>query len=261
MPTLGRRSPSRILVRVLREVFSKGFFPELARSDFYFAGESYAGVLVPTLIELLLDRRTKANSRSAPWSVKGFALGNDCPGNKVFTCTPYSGWIGTQVALDFRFRHGMISEPLYARVNEACQGQWGTYSAPSQECQTLLEDPVRPVLEEAGDTYEMGGGYYLYDTCGPDLLALDAETHRPRAVRPEEYTVAHLKSASLSIADQSNWYPNSGSYACGQSESIPSGSTLKRSARLFMSALNLRLGASSVLARLCQDMGTQQRLC
>ena len=28
--------------------------------------------------------------------------------------------------------------------------------------------------------------------------------------------MAHLKSASLSTADQSNWYPNSGSYACGQ---------------------------------------------
>ena len=45
---------------------------------------------------------------------------------------------------------------LYARVNEACQGQWGTYSAPSQECQALLEDPVRPCLKEAGDTYENG---------------------------------------------------------------------------------------------------------
>ena len=45
----------------------------------------------------------------APWSLAGFALGNDCPGNRVYTCTPYSGWAGTQVAVDFYFGHGMIS--------------------------------------------------------------------------------------------------------------------------------------------------------
>ena len=98
-------------------------YPELAGNDFYFSGESYAGVLVPTLTAQLLSKRTDANKAIAPWSVKGFALGNDCPGNRVFTCTPYSGWIGTQVALDFRFRHGMISEALYAEINTACEGQ------------------------------------------------------------------------------------------------------------------------------------------
>jgi serine carboxypeptidase-like clade 1 len=222
--------------------FSEGFYPELAHNDLFFAGESYAGVLVPTLTELLLARRTADNEHTAPWSVKGFALGNDCPGNQVFTCTPYSGWAGTQVALDFRFRHGMISEPLYAKINAACQGQWGTLGAPTSEaCRTLLEDPVRPCLAEAGDTYEMGGGYYLYDTCDPDLLALDPKTHRPRAVQPEEYTVAHLLASkkkkemkmmgkletmeevpasasaySSPLPAEGAWYPNSGTYACGQ---------------------------------------------
>jgi hypothetical protein len=64
----------------------------------------------------------------------------------VYTCTPYSGWIGTQVAVDFRYQHGMISEDLYAQINQVCAGQWGTYEAPSAECATLLEDPVRPYV-------------------------------------------------------------------------------------------------------------------
>ena len=34
-------------------------------------------------------------------------------------------------------------------------------------------------LSHAGDTYDMGGGYYLYDTCGNDLLALDPRTNFP----------------------------------------------------------------------------------
>lgn len=135
-------------------------YPELKENPFLLSGESYAGVLVPTLVQNLLARRTKDNVKTAPWSVSGFALGNDCPGNRVYTCTPYSGWIGTQVALDFRFRHGMISEDLYAEINDACAGEWGTFEAPrSETCRTLLEDPIHPVMSEAGNTYEMGNGY------------------------------------------------------------------------------------------------------
>ena len=33
---------------------------------------------------------------------------------------------------------------------------------------------------QAGDTNSMGGGYFLYDTCGDDLLALGPDGH-PRA--------------------------------------------------------------------------------
>jgi hypothetical protein len=121
----------------------------------------------------------------------------------------------------------MISEPLFSRINAACQGQWETLGPPVGECRTLLEDPARPCLTEAGDTYKMGGGYYLYDTCDPDLLALDAETHRPRILQPEEYTVESLKerkaqdvqilaAGSPPLPEDQQWYANSGSYACGQ---------------------------------------------
>ena len=34
-------------------------------------------------------------------------------------------------------------------------------------------------MSHAGDTYDMGGGYYLYDTCGNDLLALGADDNQP----------------------------------------------------------------------------------
>eukprot|EP00947_MAST-08B_sp_MAST-8B-sp1_P003735 g3735.t1 len=224
-------------------------YPELAKNPFFFSGESYAGVLVPTVVSRLVGNRSWSSGSSnndantAPWSVGGFALGNDCPGNRVFTCTPYSGWIGTQVALDFRFRHGMISEALYAEINAACAGEWGTYDAPkSAKCAKLLEDPVRPVLNEAGDTYEMGGGYFLYDTCpGDDLVtAVDPETHRPRRVAAHEYTVAHLlerreqrrekerKRRQLgqnqqqqefevgAVDPQGEFSNDAGTYACGQ---------------------------------------------
>ena len=70
--------------RFFVKFFSEKYFPELKNNDFWFSGESYAGVLVPTLSERLLAARTPSNADIAPYSVRGFALGNDCPGNRVY---------------------------------------------------------------------------------------------------------------------------------------------------------------------------------
>ena len=61
----------------------------------------------------------------------------------MHTCTPYSGWIGTKVAVDFRYDHAMISDELYARINKECEGKWGSYESPGGECARLLGDPTR----------------------------------------------------------------------------------------------------------------------
>eukprot|EP00037_Helgoeca_nana_P014868 m.139059 g.139059 ORF g.139059 m.139059 type:complete len:506 (-) comp22749_c0_seq2:1537-3054(-) len=193
-------------------------YPELAKNDFYFSGESYAGVLVPTVSLQILKHKTDANKGTAPWNLKGFALGNDCPGNQIYTCTPYSGWRGTKVALDFRFGHGMISEKLYAKITAACKDWWlGEEPFPStngpskegppegSECRNLLEDPVRPCLSEAGDTYSMGGGYFLYDTCSADLLALGNQS---KVMDTRQPTASQIAASEYAI--------DSGEYACGQ---------------------------------------------
>jgi len=191
-------------------------YPELAANDFYFSGESYAGVLVPTVSLQILKHTTPSNKRMAPWNLKGFALGNDCPGNQVYTCTPYSGWRGVKVALDFRFGHGMIPEDLYAKIYRSCSSWWGDepfpanpnmFDAPPEPCRTLLEDPVRPCMSVAGDTYDMGGGYFLYDTCTEDMLALSKEDHKPH---PERF---ELEAAPPTSSEYSN---TAGEYACGQ---------------------------------------------
>ena len=182
-------------------------FPELNSNDFYIAGESYAGVLVPTVALQFLKHRTPSNKNTAPWSLKGFALGNDCPGSRVFTCTPYSGWIGTQTSVDFLYGHGMIKEETYNKINAACDGHWGTYEAPPEPCKTLLEDPTRPVMSEAGDTYNMGGGYYLYDNCMPDLMALNGKGSSEAPSREGALTRKALRDP---------YNLNSGEYACGQ---------------------------------------------
>ncbi len=198
------------------EKFFSDAYPELASNDFFATGESYAGVLVPTLALRILEARGKgADVSQAPYNLAGFALGNDCPGNRVFTCTPYSGWLGTKVSVDFLFRHGMLSEDYYMKIQELCKDFFpGTYEPPqSDACREILEDPIRPCKSIAGDTYQMGGGYFLYDTCNRDLMALE-EDGVPLA-RRKTYAIGELQNAA-DPSSTSDWYPNAGQYACGQ---------------------------------------------
>lgn len=212
------------------EKFFIEYYPELKSNEFIMSGESYAGVLVPTLAEQILNHRTAENANFAPWNLKGFALGNACPGNRVFTCTPYSGWLGVQVAVDFRYYHGMISETTYKRINNACKDDWNQYDEPkSKECKHLLEDPISPVMSEAGNTNDMGGGYFLYDTCKKnlgiyhkksiDLSILQTEVSRELVSANNSNVKSHiiLKQKQNPTLFKKNHFPNnSGEYACGQ---------------------------------------------
>jgi len=115
-------SQADLHLAILDEFFGKMYL-ELRKNRYVISGESYAGVLVPTLAERILKRRSghgdiAPDSLVAPDSLEGFALGNDCPGNKVFTCTPYSGWAGTKISLDFLHGHGMIPDDVKARVDK-----------------------------------------------------------------------------------------------------------------------------------------------
>lgn len=109
----------------------------------------------------------------------------------------------------------MIPEDLYASILTACDGEWETYAGPkSKRCRELLEDPIRPVKSVAGDTYTMGAGYFLYDTCANDL-GINQTTHR----RNEHFSEPRTKSKETSThtsraAGPPN--PNSGEYYCGQ---------------------------------------------
>lgn len=56
-------------------------YPELAGNDFYFSGESYAGVLVPTVALQILNHTTPANKvlpPSLPPSARDVVFPNPC---------------------------------------------------------------------------------------------------------------------------------------------------------------------------------------
>jgi hypothetical protein len=180
-------------------------YPELATRPFFMSGESYAGVLVPTLALKLLAARNQTNAHRAPWSLTGFALGNDCPGNHVFTCTPYSGWHGTQVSLDFLAGHGMLPEAKKREIDVACADWYvtappGPEDEPPAQCKALLEDAVRPAKSIAGDTYDSASAPPSPSLSASRPLSTSPSLQRPPALLALADASRHAPPARFAVA-------------------------------------------------------------
>lgn len=76
-------------------------------------------------------------------------------------------------------------------------------------------------MSEAGDTYDMGGGYFLYDTCSSDL-GINKSTHQLESLHQAKPQITHLENHKMDHEQrqlsgmQFNAIPNSGEYYCGQ---------------------------------------------
>lgn len=100
------------------------------------------GILRPVIY---LRPRTDTGFQEHGVNIAGFMIGNGCPGWDVVTCTPYScgggpgkapvspgdppvtpgicSGGGTEVAVDFRYGHGLASQPTYANYVANCADQ------------------------------------------------------------------------------------------------------------------------------------------
>ena len=126
-------------------------YPEYASNDFYLAGESYAGVYIPTLVLQIMQG---APACTASINLKGLAIGNGCTGADVGPCSPGRG-VNTFNQLS---AHGMLSQRTQRLVNEACADSL-SFTQPSEACvQALLA-----ASHEAGAF----NNYDVQDTCGP----------------------------------------------------------------------------------------------
>lgn len=110
------------------KAFFKGF-PELATNDFFIAGESYAGVYVPTLAARVLKGNAAGESNI---KLTGIAVGNGCTGTEVGVCSA----AGTKIDVDFFHARGLYSDATYNSIQSTCKD----LSNPGSACQTLLND-------------------------------------------------------------------------------------------------------------------------
>jgi len=110
-------------------VFFEDKFPELAKNDFYIAGESYAGVYVPTLA-LRIHKGNAVAPADQKINLKGIAVGNGCTGTEVGTCSPQ----GTSISVEFLHDRALYSDATYTAIQTTCKD----LANPSAACQALL---------------------------------------------------------------------------------------------------------------------------
>ncbi len=157
------------------QAFFKGF-PEFAENEFFITGESYAGIYIPTLAELILT------DTASTINLQGVAVGNGCWGSTVGLCS--FGPDMQRIWQMFLFGHSAISSRSYRAIVKACgdpaggEGAWsncsgqgpacsgpyasmlrGSDSYRSYACQVALNNVQ---VDEGQGNYEI---YNYYDTC------------------------------------------------------------------------------------------------
>lgn len=100
-------------------------YPEFLSNPFYVAGESYAGVYVPTLTSEIL-KGIKAGAKPTI-NLKGYMVGNGVTDRN---------FDGGSALLPFAHGMGLISDDIYQEAESACKGN---YDEPSIVCSTTLE--------------------------------------------------------------------------------------------------------------------------
>lgn len=101
-------------------------FPQFKNNDFYVAGESYAGIYVPTLAQQIVE----GNNVPATYiNLKGILVGNGVT----------DAAFDTNAFLPFVYGHSFISDGLYDDIYTACGGL-DIYNATGALCNELLQN-------------------------------------------------------------------------------------------------------------------------
>jgi hypothetical protein len=123
--------------------------PRLKSLDWYFTGESYAGVYIPTLVRELLTYGPK------DLKIRGMALGNACMGTDVLCFAPGDYWWKAV----FLRGHAQISDASFSKFDKAC-GESLRRGQASEACVKMSADLDR----QAGWFYE----YDVFSECWYD---------------------------------------------------------------------------------------------
>lgn len=101
-------------------------FPEFIANGLYLAGESYAGIYVPMLAQMILNEKADSSSSAAPVVLspgfRGIVVGNGVTDNT------FDNNFATSTGL-FAVDHGLILTEEFQKVVTACQGDGSTNEA------------------------------------------------------------------------------------------------------------------------------------
>jgi carboxypeptidase C (cathepsin A) len=123
-------------------------YQDYAKHDLFIIGESYAGLLIPFLVDQIVKHPTETPAKQ----LKSFAVGNGCPGTsgsttkKTGTCNGPYGNYDTQHVFELAWGHSGLSRKLHDEIVTACKFpcKAPTWSEDcktfSPECEKLLSD-------------------------------------------------------------------------------------------------------------------------
>jgi len=132
-------------------------FPQYKDNHFFIAGESYAGMYVPTLALQVIEHNKEIeagrDAAGTKINIQGILVGNGVTGG---------GSIPDDVSLsndvELYFGHALFNKTLHTSIVSAC----GDYKSISQACERLLD--------EMHDTI---GNINVYNIYGPCVMAMD----------------------------------------------------------------------------------------
>ena len=126
-------------------------YPEYAANAFWIAGESYAGVYVPSLAYAIINHNSNSSSlsSSSQINIKGIMVGNGCIGAEAGHCgNDPTGLNDYHDVLQWK-GHGLISEPAYDAIMAAC-----TWANEDAACNDALQAAANAI-----------GDIDVYDLC------------------------------------------------------------------------------------------------
>lgn len=140
-------------------------YDELKDRKFYITGESYAGIYIPYLVNLLVEKPI------AGVNLQGFAIGNP------FTDSKIDGG----AYMDYYYSHGLISLENYREMQKQCGNDIGCVNIDGQcsdACQAVLEEGILAVQEDQFNPYFIYGDKCLLPA--DQASTLRKKTHKAR---------------------------------------------------------------------------------
>ncbi|CAL5097860.1 unnamed protein product [Urochloa decumbens] len=139
-------------------------YPEFLNNPFYIAGESYAGIYIPTLSHELV--KGIHDGVKPTINFKGYMVGNG-------VCdTKFDG----NALVPFAHGMGLISDDMYKETSAECQGNYWNYSASSDKCGTALSKVNQAIAE-----------LNIYDILEPCYHSKNIKVTRQNSSTPQSF--------------------------------------------------------------------------
>jgi len=148
-------------------------FPELLSNDLYLAGESYAGVYVPTLAYQVVTHNDAGAQPKLP--LKGIMVGNGCTGSEIGSCSN----AGTLTRMEFLFGQGLYSPSTHALVTSACAENLTDKACVAALAQAHNEIGAVNIYDVIADCHTGGNGDLTDDDAARTTSARLDYTARP----------------------------------------------------------------------------------